>query len=65
MNYLNILTGRFETGLKDGFKNGFKKGEENRKKIVAKKLLKTGMNIEDVSEISELPLETIKQLKTN
>ena len=65
MNYPNILTERYETGEKNGFKNGFEKGEENRKKIVAKKLLKTGMNIEDISEISELPLETIKQLKTN
>ena len=65
MNYLNILTGRFATGLQDGFKNGFKKGEENRKKIVAKNLLKKCTNIEDVSKLSELPLETIKQLKTN
>ena len=61
MNYPNILTERYETGEKDGLK----KGEENRKKIVAKNLLKKGTNIEDVSKLSELPLETIKQLKTN
>ena len=65
MNYPNILTERYETGFKNGFKKGFKKGKENRKKIVAKKLLKTGMSIEDVSKVSELPLETIKLLKTN
>jgi predicted transposase/invertase (TIGR01784 family) len=57
-----------EIGLKEGIKEGeeigLKKGEEKNKIRVAINCLMKGMDIETISEITDLPVERIKLLKT-
>ena len=53
-----------EKGMKKGIEKGMEKGMENGRIEVAKNLLKTGMPLEEVIKITELPknkiLENIK-----
>jgi predicted transposase/invertase (TIGR01784 family) len=41
---------------------GITKGKEEEKKIMALKMLKKGMEIKEVSELTELSLEDVKSL---
>jgi predicted transposase/invertase (TIGR01784 family) len=53
-----------EIGVKEGEEIGLKKGEEKNKIRVALNCLMKGMDIETISEITDLPVERIKLLKT-
>ncbi|TCO57788.1 helix-turn-helix domain-containing protein [Caldanaerobacter subterraneus] len=46
--------------LAKGEMEGIKKGEKNKSIEIAKKLLKEGMNIDKIAEITELSKEEIK-----
>lgn len=51
-----------EEGKIEGIKEGIKEGEKQGKLAVAKKLLKKGISIDEIAEITELPKEEIKKL---
>jgi predicted transposase/invertase (TIGR01784 family) len=53
-----------EIGVKEGIEIGVKKGEEKNKLRVAFNCLIKGMDIETIAEITDLPVERIKALKT-
>jgi hypothetical protein len=57
-----------EIGVKEGkeigLKEGVKEGEEKNKIIVALNCLMKGMDIETISEITDLPVKRIELLKT-
>ena len=55
----------FEAGKKVGFEDGQKAGFENGKKEIAENLLKIGMEITKISEITGLTVEEIKNLENN
>ncbi|KHO63244.1 hypothetical protein THYS13_13650 [Thermoanaerobacter sp. YS13] len=50
----------FRRLIEEGRKEGRKEGEKEAKLAVAKELLKRGMNIDEITEITELPKEEIK-----
>ena len=52
-----------EKGMEKGLTQGITKGREQEKLEIAKNLLKEGMNIEKVSEITSLSIEEIKSIK--
>lgn len=52
----------FETGIEKGIENGIEKGISNEKINIAKKLLKINMPIKQISEITGLSEEKIKEL---
>lgn len=58
----NLREGAFEEGKQEGEKIGTEVGRQERNKEIAKKLLKEGMDIKKVSEITELTEEEIKKL---
>ena len=49
-------------GEENGIKNGIKIGEDNSKKEIAKKMLNKGQKYEEISELTGLSTEEIKQL---
>ncbi|WP_028991393.1 hypothetical protein [Thermoanaerobacter thermocopriae] len=51
-----------EEGRKEGKKEGKKEGEKEGRLAVAKELLKRGMNIDEIVEITKLPKEEVKKL---
>ncbi|MBQ9658951.1 MAG: Rpn family recombination-promoting nuclease/putative transposase, partial [Clostridia bacterium] len=51
-----------EKGLKQGIEQGLEKGKEQGKIQFAKKLLAKNMNINEISELTELSIEEIKKL---
>ncbi|NIM14993.1 MAG: hypothetical protein GTO45_23755 [Candidatus Aminicenantes bacterium] len=53
-----------EIGVKEGEEIGVKKGEEKNKIRVALNCLMKGMDIETISEITDLPVKRIELLKT-
>jgi predicted transposase/invertase (TIGR01784 family) len=53
-----------EIGVKEGEEIGLKKGEEKNKIRVALNCLMKGMDIETISEITDLPVDRIELLKT-
>jgi predicted transposase YdaD len=53
-----------EIGVKEGKEIGVKEGEEKNKIRVALNCLMKGMDIETISEITDLPVERIELLKT-
>ena len=53
-----------EIGIKEGEEIGLKKGEEKNKLRVALNCLIKGMDIETISDITDLPVERIELLKT-
>lgn len=58
-----------EEGLKEGKKEGLKEGkiegERDEKIKTAKKLIKLKLPIEQIAEITELPVEEVKKIKDN
>ena len=52
-----------EKGMKKGMKKGLEKGLEKGKIKVAQNLLKTGMDLENIAMLSELPVEKIRELE--
>ncbi len=50
-------------GREEGIKKGIKKGIEKEKIEIAKKLILKGQNPQFISEITDLPLEKILNLK--
>ena len=53
-----------EIGVKEGIDIGVKEGEEKNKLKVALNCLIKGMDIETIAEITDLPIERIKVLKS-
>ena len=53
----------YQTNLKESHDEGFKMGKESTTMKIAKKLLKLGTSIKDISEVTGLPLSEIKKLK--
>jgi predicted transposase YdaD len=53
-----------DIGVKEGIEIGVKEGEEKNKLKVAFNCLIKGMDIETVAEITDLPIERIKVLKS-
>lgn len=49
--------------LRKGMEKGLEEGIKQEKLTVAKKLLNKGLSIEEVSEVTELPIEVISQIK--
>lgn len=51
-----------EDGRKEGLTAGRKEGRKEEKNEIARKMMKSGMNVEDIAEITELTLVEIEQL---
>lgn len=51
-------------GYKEGFKDGFKVGFEKARREIAENLIQSGMALEQVSQITELSVETLEYLQT-
>jgi predicted transposase/invertase (TIGR01784 family) len=51
-----------QQGMEKGMEKGIEKGREEEKREIAKKLLQRGMDVDQVAEISELPLDEVKKL---
>ena len=51
-----------EKGRKEGLKEGEEKGRKKEKLIIAKKLFQKEMSLEEVAEMTKLPLEEIQSL---
>ena len=49
-------------GIEKGEKIGIEKGENNKAIEVAKKMLRKGMDVDDIADISGLSVEEIKKL---
>lgn len=49
-----------QEGLQEGLQKGLQKGQQKAAKKTAKNMLKRGDSIEDIAEVLELPIETIK-----
>ena len=54
-----------EEGLDEGEKKGERKGKLKRLIEIAKEMLKKGISIDDISEITYLPKEEILKLQDN
>lgn len=52
-----------EKGREEGLKQGLKEGEKNKSIAIAKKMLKENMSIELISNITDLSIEEIENLK--
>jgi len=52
-----------EEGLEKGMEKGLKEGREEERLAIARKLLNTGMPVENVAQITELSHETIRTLR--
>ena len=52
-----------EIGRREGIEIGKSEGVEERNIEIARNLLKKNMNIQDISEVTGLPLSEIKKLK--
>lgn len=50
--------------LNKGIKQGIEKGEQKRELEIAKKMLQKGSDLKFISEITDLPIEIIENLKT-
>ena len=61
-SYVEGVEERIKQGIELGRAEGIKKGEKETLIKTAKKLLKVGMSIEEISEITELTKEEIKKL---
>ncbi len=61
-SYVEGVEERIKQGIEQGRAEGIKKGEKETLIKTAKKLLKVGMSIEEISEITELTKEEIKKL---
>ena len=53
----------YQTGLENGKEEGKKEGAKSNRIIVAKKMLEKNININDISEITELSINEIEKLK--
>lgn len=51
-----------QKGKEEGIKEGEREGEKKAKITIAKELLKKGMGIDEIAEITKLPKEDIKKL---
>ena len=51
-------------GYKEGFKDGFKVGFEKARREISENLVQSGMALEQVSQITELSVETLEYLQT-
>ncbi|PMB05721.1 hypothetical protein CEN49_17475 [Fischerella thermalis CCMEE 5273] len=52
-------------GMKEGIKEGIKEGRKEEKLAVALKLLAKGMSLRDVSEVTGLSVDKLKQIKND
>ncbi len=52
-----------DNGYKSGHDSGYSQGLEKGRLEIAKNLLKTGMDIEKISEVTSLSIEEIKSIK--
>lgn len=52
-----------EEGFKEGFKEGFEKGIQAVKLQIVNIMLENGLSLEQISDVTELPIEKIKELK--
>lgn len=52
-----------EIGIEKGIEKGIGKGEDRKAIKVAEKMLKRGDSIEDVVDITELPIDTVMEIK--
>ena len=52
----------YSDGVEDGIKQGESKGKKEKAIEIAKKMLKRDMNLEQISEITELTKEEIEKL---
>ncbi|MBP2071268.1 MULTISPECIES: Rpn family recombination-promoting nuclease/putative transposase [Thermoanaerobacterium] len=60
--YKMIIEKGIKQGIKEGMEKGIEKGEKEKSIKIAKKLLKEGMDIDRIAEITELSKEEIKKL---
>ena len=54
----------FREKYRGAFEEGFKEGVEESRREIAAKLIQRGMSLEQVSQITELPVETLESLQT-
>ena len=59
----NQLEYAMQQGLQQGFQQGELRGEEKKAKSAAEIMLRKGMPINEIAEISGLSVEAIKQLQ--
>ena len=52
-----------QEGLQKGLKEGLQEGKKSEKKSIAKKMLETGMDAEQIMKITDLSKEEIEKLK--
>ena len=62
-DYYNDTKTSKEEGLKEGLDKGLKEGEKNKSIEIAKNMLKKGLDIKLISELSGLSVEEINKLK--
>ena len=62
-DYVTNMSGAKEEGEKIGEKRGIKVGEKNKTTEIAKEMLKKGMNIELIREITKLTDKELEKLK--
>ena len=60
--FMDYQTG-LENGKEEGMKKGIEEGTKSNRIIVAKKMLEKNININDISEITELSINEIEKLK--
>ncbi len=60
--FMDYQTG-LENGKEEGMKEGIEEGTKSNRIIVAKKMLEKNININDISEITELSINEIEKLK--
>lgn len=65
INYNSGIYQAKEDGKKEGLKQGIEQGIRKEKLKVAKELLKTGMAVEKIVEITELSKEEVEKIATD
>ena len=55
----------YEKGIKLGEEKGLKLGQEQEKICIAKSLIKSGMNLEEISKHTKIDIKELKKLTKN
>ena len=54
---------QFKNGFNNGFNNGFSDGVSKSSLKIARNMLAEGMSVEDVSKLTELPIDEVKKIE--
>ena len=63
MNFITMIAEKRDSFIEEGRKEGLKKGLKESSIKIAKKLLKKGLNVEEIKEITGLTIKEIHELK--